>query len=234
MKKSPYPQRKKALLWGSLALVCFLAVLSLTFLESAPCFTLEQAMGQAETQNAAQKTRLLDSQTLDNTTFYLTGNEDVLMVIPFYGNPLVRLKKLGNDISCFDRSPNSPAQAQQPSRLWGASMSLKDTAHDRVVACVLGTTQLPEAASVTVAAALASIDSTGEEAVPDPLWIGATQVMDGPDGYDYFWLWTVLPPADNAHYYIYSLTLFDQAGKPITTLDPEEFSWSIQGERSIS
>lgn len=43
MKKAFFPQKKKALLWGGLALACLLLFLLLRGLDNAPSLTLEQA-----------------------------------------------------------------------------------------------------------------------------------------------------------------------------------------------
>ena len=239
MKKSPYPQRKKALLWGSLALVCFLAVLALSFLESAPCFTLEQAMRQAEQRYCTQETTVLDSKTQDNTTFYLTGNEDVLMVIPCSHNPLIRLKEMGNRLSCFDRNGYSFAQDQGVPGTYAASMVLEDQESQTCCIFVLGTTELPQAASVQVSVPKINHTAYGD-GEPPFTWSDQAEIRQSPYGYGFFYVMKVIPISDSYFsstseaYHFFQLTFQDPEGTPVAELNSYGFSAQIQGTNSLS
>ena len=233
MKKASFPQKKKALLWGGLALACLLLFLLLRGLDNAPSLTLEQTLREAERQNCTAQTTVLDTKTLDNTTFSLTGNQDVLMLVPFYRNPLVRLREASHTSFCFDlgASPFDPAQGA--GSLCGFSMDLEDEGHDRLFACLLGATQLPEAATVKATAALSFVGNTAEDETLPTLWTGTAPVKQSPYGYGFFWLWTELPPTGANNYYVYTLTLFDQAGNQLAALGPRGFSSAIRGYHTI-
>lgn len=231
MKKASFPQKKKALLWGGLALACLLLFLLLWGLDNAPSLTLEQTLREAERQNCTAQTTVLGTKTVDNTTFSLTGNQDVLMIVPFSRNPLVRLKEAAS--FCFDLGAVPFDPAQQAGSLCGFSMDLKDEGHDRLFACLLGTTQLPEAATVKATAALSFVGNTAEDETLPSLWTGTTQVLQSPYGYGFFWLWTELPPTGVNNHYVYTLTLFDQAGNQLDALGPRGFSSAIRGYHTI-
>lgn len=231
MKKASFPQKKKALLWGGLALACLLLFLLLWGLDNAPSLTLEQTLREAERQNCTAQTTVLDTKTVDNTTFSLTGNQDVLMIVPFSRNPLVRLKEAAS--FCFDLGAVPFDPAQRAGSLCGFSMDLEDEGHDRLFVCLLGTTQLPEAATVKATAALSFVGNTAEDETLPSLWTGTTQVLQSPYGYGFFWLWTELPLTGVNHYYIYTLTLFDQAGNQLDALGPRGFSSAIRGYHTI-
>lgn len=233
MKKASFPQKKKALLWGGLALACLLLFLLLRGLDNAPSLTLEQTLREAERQNCTAQTTVLDTKTVDNTTFSLTGNQDVLMIVPFYRNPLVRLKEASHVSFCFDLGAVPFDPAQRAGSLCGFSMDLEDEGHDRLFACLLGTTQLPEAATVKATAALSFVGNIAEDETLPSLWTGTTQVLQSPYGYGFFWPWTELPLTSVNHYYIYTLTLFDQAGNQLTALVPRGFSSAIRGYHTI-
>lgn len=236
MKKAFFPQKKKALLWGGLALACLLLFLLLRGLDNAPSLTLDQTLREAERQNCTAQTTVLDTKTLDNTTFFLTGNQDVLMIVPFYRNPLVRLKEASHANFCFDLGAVPFDPAQRAGSLCGFSMDLEDEGHDRFFACLLGTTQLPEAATVKATAALSFVGNTAEDETPSTLWTlwtGTAPVKQSPYGYGFFWLWTELPPTGVNHYYVYTLTLFDQVGNQLAALGPRGFSSAIRGYHTI-
>lgn len=233
MKKASFPQKKKALLWGGLALAFLLLFLLLWGLDNAPSLTLEQTLREAERQNCTGQTTVLDTKTVDNTTFSLTGNQDVLMIVPFSRNPLVRLKEASHASFCFDLGAVPFDPAQRAGSLCGFSMDLEDEGHDRLFACLLGTTQLPEAATVKATAALSFVGNTAEDETLPSLWTGTTHVLQSPYGYGFFWLWTELPPTGANNYYVYTLTLFDQAGDQLTALGPRGFSSAIRGYHTI-
>lgn len=184
MKRHCLTGKQRAFRWVAAALCVLLLALGLYWLDNRPCLTPSQAIREAERREATQQTVLLETHTIQDTDFLLTGNEDVLLVVRFHQRLLERFLSTPGYLIAFDRSlpPFDPAQDTAPLRCGQLILEPADGASSPRFLLVLGTTDHPQGASVVL---------TSETA---DAWTATVPLEESPFGCRYFWFWKELPP----------------------------------------
>lgn len=230
MKRHCLTGKQRAFRWTILALAVLLLALGLYWLDTRPCLTADQAIREAERREATQQTVLLETHTIQDTDFLLTGNEDVLLVVRFHQRLLERFLSTPGYLIAFDRSlpPFDPAQDTAPLRCGQLILEPADGASSPRFLLVLGTTDHPQGTSVVLTAETADA------------WTAAVPLEESPFGYRYFWFWKELPPRQEAETSAAPLeetawegdctvTLLDGQGTPLGSLTARGFSLSGSG-----
>lgn len=230
MKRHCLTGKQRAFRWTILALAVLLLALGLYWLDNRPCLTSDQAIREAERQEATRQTVLLKTHTVQDTDYLLTGNEDVLLVVRFRQQVLNRLLSAPGYRIAFDRGlpPFDPAQEGAPLRCGHLILEPADgTASPRFL-LVLGTTDHPQGTSVVLTAETADA------------WTAAVPLEESPFGYRYFWFWKDLPPRQETETSAAPLEetawegdctviLLDGQGTPLGSLTARGFSLSGSG-----
>ncbi len=184
MRRHCLTGKQRAFRWVAAALCVLLLALGLYWLDNRPCLTPSQAIREAERREATQQTVLLETHTIQDTDFLLTGNEDVLLVVRFHQRLLERFLSTPGYLIAFDRSlpPFDPAQDTAPLRCGQLILEPADGASSPRFLLVLGTTDHPQGARVVL---------TSETA---DAWTATVPLEESPFGCRYFWFWKELSP----------------------------------------
>ena len=232
MKRHCLTGKQRAFRWVAAALCVLLLALGLYWLDNRPCLTPSQAIREAERREATQQTVLLETHTIQDTDFLLTGNEDVLLVVRFHQRLLERFLSTPGYLIAFDRSlpPFDPAQDTAPLRCGQLILEPADGASSPRFLLVLGTTDHPQGACVVL---------TSETA---DAWTATVPLEESPFGCRYFWFWKELPPRqkeeasasaapleETAWEGNCTVTLLDGQGQSLGSLTSQGFSLSGSG-----
>ncbi len=232
MRRHCLTGKQRAFRWVAAALCVLLLALGLYWLDNRPCLTPSQAIREAERREATQQTVLLESHTIQDTDFLLTGNEDVLLVVRFHQRLLERFLSTPGYLIAFDRSlpPFDPAQEAAPLRCGRLILEPADGASSPRFLLVLGTTDHPQGARVVL---------TSETA---DAWTATVPLEESPFGCRYFWFWKELSPRpeegtsssaapleETAWEGNCTVTLLDGQGQSLGSLTSQGFSLSGSG-----
>lgn len=232
MRRRHLTGKQRAFCWTGAALLVLLLALGLYWLDNRPCLTPSQAIREAERRESTQQTVLLESHTIQDTDFLLTGNEDVLLVVRFHQRLLERFLSTPGYLIAFDRSlpPFDPAQESAPLRCGQLILEPADGASSPRFLLVLGTTDHPQGARVVL---------TSETA---DAWTATVPLEESPFGCRYFWFWKELPPRpeegisasaaqleETAWEGDCTVTLLDGQGQSLGSLTSQGFSLSGSG-----
>lgn len=232
MRRHCLTGKQRAFRWVAAALCVLLLALGLYWLDNRPCLTPSQAIREAERREATQQTVLLESHTIQDTDFLLTGNEDVLLVVRFHQRLLERFLSTPGYLIAFDRSlpPFDPAQDTAPLRCGQLILEPADGASSPRFLLVLGTTDHPQGARVVL---------TSETA---DAWTATVPLEESPFGCRYFWFWKELPPRQEEEASASAapleetpwegdctITLLDGQGQSLGSLTSQGFSLSGSG-----
>ena len=232
MRRHCLTGKQRAFRWAAAALCVLLLALGLYWLDNRPCLTPSQAIREAERREATQQTVLLETHTIQDTDFLLTGNEDVLLVVRFHQHLLERFLSTPGYLIAFDRSlpPFDPAQESAPLRCGQLILEPADGASSPRFLLVLGTTDHPQGACVVL---------TSETA---DTWTATVPLEESPFGCRYFWFWKELPSRpeegtsasaapleETAWEGDCTVTLLDGQGQSLGSLTSQGFSLSGSG-----
>lgn len=232
MRRHCLTGKQRAFRWVAAALCVLLLALGLYWLDNRPCLTTSQAIREAERREATQQTVLLESHTIQDTDFLLTGNEDVLLVVRFHQRLLERFLSTPGYLIAFDRNlpPFDPSQESAPLRCGRLILEPADGASSPRFLLVLGTTDHPQGACVVL---------TSETA---DAWTATIPLEESPFGCRYFWFWKELSPRpeegisasaaqleETAWEGDCTVTLLDGQGQSLGSLTSQGFSLSGSG-----
>ena len=232
MRRRHLTGKQRAFCWTGAALLVLLLALGLYWLDNRPCLTPSQAIREAERREATQQTVLLETHTIQDTDFLLTGNEDVLLVVRFHQRLLERFLSTPGYLIAFDRNlpPFDPAQEGAPLRCGQLILEPADGASSPRFLLVLGTTDHPQGARVVL---------TSETT---DAWTATVPLEESPFGCRYFWFWKELPPRpeegtsasaalleETAWEGDCTVTLLDGQGQSLGSLTSQGFSLSGSG-----
>lgn len=201
MKHTPWPRRKKALVWGGIAAVLFLLLL----LTHKICLTPTQAIRAAEAETGTGKTEVVMTLSYQDVPLYLTRNDKALLLVPFSRKIDSEGKRYLTLVDCT----LTPGQIQA-----GGAMinDLSDLNNPQHIFLLFGYTDLPGAVSIE---AHDTVSPDFNDYAPTEITAAVTQ--SGPEkGY----FWGTLPMSfENDCVPPTSLRVLDANGTVLATYD---------------
>ena len=207
-------QKQTTKLWGGLALAALLLTALLWCLTSTVTFTPKQAIEQAAKIEQIAPLILLDEKEVPGFRLLLTGNQDNLVLLGWSARYHHNLRNASNHLLSLDLTAGDPALQALPCAIWSAAGT------DRTLLALVGTSNHPDAVSAHITAAP---HTPGSKTPASPaLWNETVPLTRRASGGAFFWLVRDEEmEGDSAAFLLYTITLLDQDGTPLTTLEQE-------------
>lgn len=206
-------QKQTTKLWGSLALAALVLTALLWFLFNRVTLTTTQAVRQAaQFQQIAPLTQL-DEAEVPGFHFLLTGNQDNLVLLG-WGDPLRdRWTQSSNPLLSLDLTAGDPALQTASCSVWNDG---EEETPERELLVVLGSSDLPQAASACIDAALYDWETYSRS---ESLWVEMVPLTRRSQGDAVFWLVRDERLEDSHASLHYVVTLLDADGKTLATAE---------------
>lgn len=171
MKRSLRTQKQNTIRWAAAILLLLALMKGLDFWEHHPVYSPEQALRSAEAWLGAEETEVIAVKEAYGAAFYLSYNEDTLMLTPFqFGLSSNRWNQGRPELSLALRQGSHPVQANF------LTYTDPDTHTEHLQ--IIGIVSLPDAVTVTAY-------HPGSTEV-NPLH---SEIHKTNSGVQYFWIW---------------------------------------------
>ena len=207
-------QKQTTKLWSGLALAALLLTVLLWCLTSTVTFTPKQAIERAAKIEQIAPLTLLDEKEVPGFRLLLTGNQDNLVLLGWSDRYHHNLRNASNHLLSLDLTAGDPALQALPCAVWSAAGT------DRTLLALIGTSNRPDAVSAYITAAP---HAPGSETPPSSvLWCETVPLTQRSAGDAFFWLVRdEIMEGTSGVSLLYTITLLDQDGTPLTTLKQE-------------